>query len=61
MESTQAQPDGSVLKFYRRADSLDIEVEKEKILEILEEGVNNEPLTKDEFEAMDLGKFYVMF
>ena len=66
MESTQAQPDGRVLKYYRRADSLEMEVAKEKILEILEGGIDNEHLTKDEFEAMDprdkdLGKFFAMF
>ena len=45
---------------------MEIELAKEKILEILQEGKDNDWMNGDEFEAMDPtdkdpGKFYAMF
>ena len=66
LQSKQTQIDGSLLRYYRRADPVEIELAQEKIVEILQEGRNNDWITNDEFEAMDTsskdpGKFYAMF
>ena len=66
LESKQTQPDGSLRSYYRTADNLEIDVAKDNIVKVLEEGLDNNIISQDEFDAMDPrdkdpAKFYAMF
>ena len=47
LESKQIQSDGSFCSYYRRADSLEMEVAKDNIVKVLEEGLDNNIISQD--------------
>ena len=66
LASEQKQQDGTSKPYYCKVEPDILDISKEKIIHILEEGFDNEIITKDEFLAMnptDMGpaKFYELF
>ena len=66
LSSTQLQPDGSEFPYYMKVDEEIIEETKKKIKDVLEDGLKNKIITKEEMEAMDPSekkpaKFYQIF
>ena len=66
LNSKQTQPDGSEKQYYSRVPTDILKNVKNEISNLLEEGLDNEYISKDEFEAMDPsekgpGKFYELF
>ena len=66
LSSKQSQPDGSEKPYYSRVQPEVLDLVKSQISNLLEEGFDNEYISKDEYEAMDPsekgpGKFYELF
>ena len=58
--------DGEVKQYYIRVEEIELERTKSKIRNIIQEGFENEILSKEEYEAMsaddkDPAKFYCTF
>ena len=66
LQSQQIQPNGESKPYYKKVDIDTLEHAKVKINDLLEEGYENEYISKNEFEAMKPGekgpaKFYQLF
>ena len=66
LNSTQQQSDGSKKNYYEEINDQILEEAKETIFKLVEEGYDNEYLSKDEFEALDpfnkgSARFYQIF
>ena len=66
LSSEQIQPDGTKKPYYSKVDDSKLELAKSKILSLLQEALQKEYISKEEFKAMDPtektpGKFYELF
>ena len=66
LKSEQPQIDGSSKPYYKSVSEDSLNSAKQEIMYLLEEGLDNEYIDKDEFEAMNPtekgpGKFYELF
>ena len=66
LSSEKLMGDGEMKKYYIRVDQIELERTKTKIRNVLQEGLDLEILSKEEFEAMladdkDAAKFYCTF
>ena len=66
LESTQIQPNGEEAPYYEKVTENSFKEAQDEIQKLLEEGFNNEYITKEEFDAMKPfektpGKFYCTF
>ena len=53
LQSTQKQEDGTALPYYSKVETEELDQIKQKISELLEEGIDNEYISKEEYGAMD--------
>ena len=58
--------DGETKQYYLRVNDIELEMSKTKIRNLVQEGLDNEILSKEEYEAMpaddkDAAKFYCTF
>ena len=53
LSSVQKQPDGTTKPFYQQVEPEILDIAKKKILDVLKDALENEYISKDEFEAMD--------
>ena len=51
--SKQKQDDGTYKQYYSKVDTDVMEIAEEKIRHLIEEGFDNEIITKDKYSAMD--------
>ena len=66
LESEQKDIDGNHTKYYSQVSSKDVDVAKFKISKLIEEGLDNDFITKSDYEAMNpiaknVGRFYCNF
>ena len=66
LNSQQVQPDGTFLNYYEEVEENFLDEAKDTIFKLMEEGYDNEYLTKDEFEALNpyekgTARFYQIF
>ena len=66
LESEKVDSDGNTTKYYVEVNEQIVEMAKKKILNVIEEGLDNRIISKAEFEAMHpvakyVGKFYCNF
>ena len=66
LSSVQSQVDGTSKPYYQKVSESTLDTAKEKIIQLIEEGLDNEYISKEEFDAMNPsektpGKFYQLF
>ena len=66
LESKHELPNGDKIPFYTKVEPEALESTKSKIKKVLQEGLDNQIITKDEADAMNpdrttAGKFYLNF
>ena len=66
MNAQQSQTDGTFMHHYKKVTEESLITAKEKIVHLIEEGFDNNYISKEEFIAMDPsdkgpGKFYELF
>ena len=66
LNAKQPQVDGTFLPYYQKVTDETLNIAKEKIVNLIQEGFDNEYISNDEFNAMDPsdkgpGKFYELF
>ena len=66
LNDAQRKPDDTLEKYYREVDENFLEEAKDTIAKLIEEGYDNDYLTKQEYEALDshhkgCGRFYQIF